>query len=184
MLRQPKRPDLLIEIAQQAPRLRFVVCGGPSVHRSPPGYGEQVLRALRALPNVDYRGQVAPDIARQVIANAAAYLLTSDKEGFPNTLLEAYSSGTPVVTLKIDPDRIIERFGLGVISRSTRQAVADLNNLMESCQKRNEICLRARNYVADAHSEKSVANAFEKAIGIAGYTRTEPIRSSSENLLA
>src|SRR5207253_100492 len=35
MLRQPKRPDLLLEIARKAQNLRFIVCGGPSMHRSP-----------------------------------------------------------------------------------------------------------------------------------------------------
>ena len=65
------------------------------------------------LSNVKYCGQVTPDKDLQVIANAAILLSTSDQEGFPNTFLEAWSAGTPVVSLKIDPDRIIEQMGLG-----------------------------------------------------------------------
>jgi glycosyltransferase involved in cell wall biosynthesis len=98
-LRQPKRPDLLIDMARQSADLRFVVCGGPSEFRTPPKYSEGVINALRSLPNVDYRGQVPPTEAQRVIAEAAALLSTSDEEGFPNTFLQAWSSGTPVVSL-------------------------------------------------------------------------------------
>src|SRR5204863_9419577 len=97
MLRQPKRPDLLIDIARKAPDLSFVVCGEPTKHRSAPGYGERIVEALRSLPNVEYRGRVAPDEAQRIIAEASAFLLTSEKEGFPNTFLQAWSSSTPVV---------------------------------------------------------------------------------------
>jgi len=64
VMRQPKRPDLLIEIARKSPDLRYVVCGGVSTHRTPPGYGEQMAAELRALPNVEYLGHVAPDRPR------------------------------------------------------------------------------------------------------------------------
>jgi glycosyltransferase involved in cell wall biosynthesis len=165
MLRQPKRPDVLIEIAQRAPAFRFVVCGGPTTHRSPPGYGERIVEALRALPNVEYRGQVAPDEAQQAIADAAVLLSTSDEEGFPNTFTQAWSSGTPVVSLKIDPDHIIEKVRLGVISGSVAGAIADITTLLDSPQRRDEIAVRARRYIAEAHSEAAVIRVFASAIG-------------------
>src|SRR5437773_6238472 len=101
MLRQPKRPDVLIEIARKAPGTRFVVCGASSTHRSPPGYGERIVETLCTLKNVDYIGYVAPEKAHQVMADASILLSTSDEEGFPNTFLQAWSSGTPVVSLKV-----------------------------------------------------------------------------------
>jgi glycosyltransferase involved in cell wall biosynthesis len=165
MLRQPKRPDLLVEIAQKTPAIRFVVCGGPATHRSPPGYGEQIMAALHALPNVEFLGQIAPDKALQVIAEAAVLLSTSDEEGFPSTFLEAWSSGTPVVSLKIDPDHIIERAGLGAVSGDVERAIADINALMDSPQRRDEIAVRARRYVEETHSEAAVAAVFNRAIG-------------------
>ena len=164
MLRQPKRPDVLIEIARKAPTVRFVVCGGPTSHRSPPGYGARIVEALHALPNVEYRGQVAPEEAMQVIADAAMLLSTSDEEGFPNTFTQAWSVGTPVVSLKIDPDHIIERVGLGMVSGSIDRAIADINALMDSSQRREEIAVRAQQHIAEAHSEAAVTAVFERAL--------------------
>ena len=164
MLRQPKRPDILIKMARKASALRFVVCGGPSAHRSSPEYGQQIAEALRALPNIDYRGQVAPKEAMGVIADAVLLLSTSDEEGFPNTFLQAWSSGTPVVSLKIDPNRIIGERGLGMVSHRVDDAVEDIRALIASPQRREEIARRARRYVAEMHSESPVTVAFERAI--------------------
>jgi len=164
MLREPKRPDLLIEIARKAPELQFVVCGGPSSHRSRPGYGDEILQALHSLPNIDYRGQVPPDEARQCIADSAVYLLTSDEEGFPNTFLEAWSSGTPVVSLKVDPGSTIRRKSIGFVTGTVENALAALRTLMKSAHLRQEIAFRGRNYVAETHSEAVVVVAFERAI--------------------
>lgn len=161
MLRQPKRPDILIEIARKAPTLRFVVCGGATPYWSSLGYSEQIIEALRALPNVEYRGQVAPEEAMQVIADAAVLLCTSDEEGFPNTFTQAWSVGTPIVSLRVDPDRIIEREGLGRISGSSDKAIADINTLLDSPQWREEIAVRSRQYVAKVHTETAVMAVFE-----------------------
>src|SRR5262249_48385285 len=71
-----KRPDILIDIAGKVPDIRFLVCGGPS-----PSYGERIVHELRKAPNIEYLGQVAPEKAQQIIAEAAILLCTSDVEG-------------------------------------------------------------------------------------------------------
>jgi len=164
VLREVKRPDLLIEIASKAPNIRFVACGGPSSFMSSPGYGERILRELRAVSNIDFRGPVAPEVAEQIIGNAAVFLSTSEEEGFPNTFLQAWSSGTPVVSLKIDPDRIIQKKKLGMVSGSIQGAIADIEGLLESPQEREKIGVRTRTYIADAHSEQAAAMGFQYAI--------------------
>lgn len=164
MLRQPKRPDLLIQIAQSLPQVRFVVCGGPTRHRSPPGYGERMADALRALPNVEYRGQITPDKALQVIADTSLLLSTSDEEGFPNTFLEAWSAGTPVLSLKIDPEQAIRRMGLGVVSGGVEDAITEITALIDSPQRREKMAIGARQYIAQVHSATAVTTLFNRAI--------------------
>jgi glycosyltransferase involved in cell wall biosynthesis len=181
MLRQPKRPDLLVEIARRLPHVRFVVCGGPSTHRSSPGYGERIIESLRCLPNVDFHGKVPPQTAAQVIADAALLLSTADREGFPNTFTQAWSAGTPVVSLKVDPDHLIARKGLGKFSGSLDAATADIHALMNSPQCREEIGTRARSYIVDHHSETAVTKIFIDAIHDArrSYAAAEDFLSST-----
>lgn len=161
MLRHAKRPDILIEVARQAPALHFIVCGGLSTFVAPPGYSERTIAALRALPNIEYRGRVTAQEAQQVIANAAVLLSTADGEGFPNTFLQAWSSGTPVVSLVIDPDDTIKHEGIGTVCEDAAQAVADLEALLDSWQRREAIADRARQYVAKTHGEAGIVPMFE-----------------------
>ena len=164
MLRAPKRPDLLVEIAERMPKLHFVVCGGPTTHRSSSSYGEQVIRRIRTLPNVDYLGQVSPEKAQEVIEEASILLSTSDGEGFPNTFLQAWSSGTPVVSLMIDPDGIIHKYGLGVCSQGLEGVDGDIDTLIHSTNLRDEIALRAQEYLTATHSPDVAVKQFNNAI--------------------
>ena len=164
VLRRPKRADLLIEIARKIPSVQFVVCGGLTSHRSSMEYGQKIVDGLRALPNVEFLGKVDPKKAQQVIAEAAVFLSTSDEEGFPNTFLEAWGSGTPVVSLKIDPDGIIHQKGLGRVSGTIEQASRDIDALIADPKLRNDIASRAKEYVAQRHSIQAVTKIFLEAV--------------------
>jgi len=161
MLREPKRPDILIQIAQRMPGVQFIVCGGLAEFMTTPGYSDRIVNELRALPNVNYRGQVAPEVADQIIADAALLLSTSDEEGFPNTFTQAWSAGTPVVTLKLDPDHLIERLGLGAVSGSVERAKEDISELIASPVQRQGIAARARNFIEENYSATAVVRLFE-----------------------
>jgi glycosyltransferase involved in cell wall biosynthesis len=163
-LRHHKRPDILVRIASSLPDVKFVVCGGATNYQTPDGYGKDVVEALTHLPNVDYRGRVSPQEAMDVIAGAALLLCTSDEEGFPNTFIQAWSSGTPVVSLKIDPDNIIKNEGLGMVSGTVDTAVADVKALLAATNRREEIALRARKYINEKHNEAAVIDIFSKAL--------------------
>jgi glycosyltransferase involved in cell wall biosynthesis len=166
MLRQPKRPDLLINIAEQSPHVKYVVCGGATKHRSPSGYSQMIIDRFREIPNIEYRGQVTPEEAERVIAEAAVLLCTSDREGFPNTFLQAWSHGTPVVTLQIDPDSIIKRWGIGAVTRTVQATVEELELLLSSSQARQSIGIKSCEYIASHHSSEVVIKAFERVTRI------------------
>ena len=164
VLRRPKRPDKLLEIAKRLPEIVFVVCGGPSSHRTPPGYIEPIVEGLKVLPNLQYLGQVDPEKTLEIIGNAALLLSTSDLEGFPSVFLESWASGTPVVSLKIDPDHVIQRKTLGVVSGSIDGAVRDILALMQSKERRQEMANNARQHVREVHSEEAAIRAIESNI--------------------
>ncbi|MBS0153962.1 MAG: glycosyltransferase family 4 protein [Nitrospira sp.] len=167
VVRPPKRPDLLVEIARRLPMIRFVVCGAPS-----PGFWwagkekdlERIMTQLRSLPNVDYRGQVAPEQVLKVIGESCLLLSTSDGEGFPSVFLEAWAAGTPVVSLQIDPDRKIKNGGLGVVTGTVEEAVDALASLMVSPERCQEMGVKARRHVEEIHNPTSAVLAFEAAV--------------------
>ncbi len=159
---QFKRPDILIKIARKITSVRFMVCGGPS--KSSSGYGERMVNELRATRNIEYMGQVPPAKAQQVISSAALLLCTSDVEGFPNTFVQAWSNGTPVVSLNIDPGHMIARKRLGAVTGTFDRAVAEIKALIDSPRRRQEIAIRARKHIIENHSAAVVVRLFEDAL--------------------
>ncbi len=174
MLREVKRPDVLIEIARALPQITFVVCGGPTTYFARPGYGEKIVNEFRSLPNIEYRGHVAPGEAINTICHAALLLSTSDEEGFPSTFLEAWSAGTPVMSLKLDPECAIARFALGTVPGTVERAVEQIASLVASAERRDQIAAHAREYIAENHSETAVTNAFEQGIQLVAQRHRIP----------
>jgi len=128
-IRQVKRPDLALDVARLLPELGFQMAGGP-VGGSEAMYDE-VRAAAQGLPNMEFSGTVPYQQVSQVFANARVFVNTSDVEGFPNSYLQAWTNGVPVVAF-FDPDGVIAREGLGVAVRTLEEMCAAVERLATS----------------------------------------------------
>ncbi len=165
VIRPSKRPDLLVEIARRLPTIRFVVGGAPNLSFWDAEKLQHIMTQLQSLPNVDYRGRVAPQQALKIIGDASLFLSTSDGEGFPSVFLEAWGAGTPVVSLQIDPDHKIRDFGLGMVTNTVEGTVEAVNTLITSSGCRQDMGMKSRRHVEEIHSPASAVRAFEAAVG-------------------
>jgi glycosyltransferase involved in cell wall biosynthesis len=163
-LRPHKRPDLLVELARRTPEIHYVVCGGKSTFGTPAEFSETILRNLHSLQNIEHLGDVPHPRVLEIIASAMALVSTSDMEGFPNIFLEAWASGTPVISMRIDPDGVIRKEGLGFVSGNLDNAVSDVRNLLMSEEVFETISHKARAHAEMAYSGSAVVKAFEKTI--------------------
>jgi glycosyltransferase involved in cell wall biosynthesis len=125
-IRQLKRPDLVLEFAARAPGTAVHMIGG-RIADSQKLFDEISQRAAE-LANVTFHGQIPYHEVNDYFAKSLVFTNTSDIEGFPNSYLQAWSRGTPVVAF-FDPDGLIAREGLGVAVRNMEemhQAVQEL----------------------------------------------------------
>jgi glycosyltransferase involved in cell wall biosynthesis len=125
-IRQVKRPDILLQVAGEMPDLSFHMVGGPL-----PGAEamfDEVGAAARALPNLEFAGLVPYRRVSRAYAQARVFVNTSDVEGFPNSFLQAWINGVPVVSF-FDPDGVIAREGLGVAVRSRAEMLDAIRRL-------------------------------------------------------
>jgi hypothetical protein len=61
------------------------------------------------------------------------FINTSEYEGFPNTFLQAWSRGIPVISY-FDPDNIIEKNNLGFVINSEEELAKRLKNVLSKKQ--------------------------------------------------
>jgi glycosyltransferase involved in cell wall biosynthesis len=125
-LRPLKRPGLLLDVAARLPHLAFHLIGGSMPGAE--GLFEQVRRRAATLANVTFHGFVPQHRIGALIERARVLVSTSETEGFPNTYLQAWSRGTPVVAF-VDPEQLIGRHRLGRVVgdvEALREAVATL----------------------------------------------------------
>ena len=114
-----KRPDRFLDVVEACPDLEFDLVG-------PAGgdpYAREISERAACYPNLRVHGGVPRDDVPMYYRKAACLCSTSDVEGFPNTFLEAWSYGIPVVST-IDPDDLILEKGLGSVARNVPELVA------------------------------------------------------------
>jgi glycosyltransferase involved in cell wall biosynthesis len=143
-----KRPDLLLECARALPRERFTVIGG---YAGDERYARETTETLRGLPNVEHIPFVAPRDMDEHYRAARALLNTSDLEGFPNTYLHAWAHGVPVITIGIDPDGIIAKNGIGIVTGTFENFLSTLRTFRPDREARARIAANSLAYVRANH---------------------------------
>src|SRR5687767_1444185 len=122
--RPVKRPEVVLDLARRLPNVKFVMAGGAL-----PGaedYFQSMRQGASVLPNVACPGAVPYADVGAYFSRAKIFLNTSQIEGFPNTFLQAWVRGVPVVTF-FDPDSLIKQRQLG-------RTVADLDDMVKAIQ--------------------------------------------------
>lgn len=153
-----KRLELLLEIARALPTVTFHVAGMPYAGDS---YSESVLNQARTFPNVRVHGMVPREQMADLYRSVSMLCCTSLYEGFPNTFLEAWSHGLPVVST-VDPDNLITSRALGGAAADASSLVSAIQKLADSPVLWRERSANARRYYSENHAVDTVMRRFEQ----------------------
>ena len=98
-----------LTLPRDAHRLSFDVVGAAN---SDSAYARTLTKRAGTLTNVIMHGRVRHSEMVKYFRRGRVLCCTSAYEGFPNTFLEAWTVGTPVVST-FDPDSVITQHNLG-----------------------------------------------------------------------
>ncbi|MCW4029670.1 MAG: glycosyltransferase family 4 protein [Candidatus Bathyarchaeota archaeon] len=152
-----KNPLLYIEVAKALPSLHFEMIGGKG---DPPELFSMVQGVAKGVPNLHFNGFVAHSKIGEYFKNASVLVNTSSIEGFPNTMLEAWTYYLPVVSLRVDPDGIIYHNQLGMCSKNFSQLVKDVSKLLLDYNLRLKLGTNGRNYVLNNHEIGNIVGVY------------------------
>jgi glycosyltransferase involved in cell wall biosynthesis len=155
-----KRPELLLELARRCPGTDFDIVGSAA-----PGVPANLLAAAAAeIPNLRLHGFVHHGDLGKFYDQALALVCTSAREGFPNTFLEAWSRGRPVLTT-VDPDGVVYEEGIGVVGGD----VGELAQTVRDVEGRGDMwagmASRARAYYLREHRPERILDDYESLLG-------------------
>lgn len=125
-MRALKRPQVFLEAAARLPDLKFHLAGA----RLPEAAAlyDEVRERAASLPNVTFYGFVPQHRIAGLFERARLHVSTSETEGFPNTFVQAWSHGTPVVTF-LDPGGVVSARGMGAAVASGEELAAAIGRL-------------------------------------------------------
>jgi glycosyltransferase involved in cell wall biosynthesis len=182
-LRRLKRPDRILELADGLPDAKIHMAGGP-LSGEEALFGE-VNRAAAGRSNVHFHGRLSYWDANALYGRARVFVNTSESEGFPNSYLQAWIRGVPVVTF-VDPDRVIERQGLGVAARSGAQMLEATRRLLGDPIAWQAASERCRAFMAREYGEDRVLapylDTFEKVLRRGGAAGTTLVSSTARHV--
>ena len=153
-----KRLELLLDVAEALPEVTFDVAGKPSnVENS---YSIKVLARAKSIHNVNVHGMVPRDRMADLYRNASLLCCTSIYEGFPNTFLEAWSCGLPIVST-YDPDDLIQNKKLGIFTKDRAELISGIQLLLGSSPKWQVMSENAIQYYNENHALVKAMQRFE-----------------------
>lgn len=153
-----KRMELLMEIAGALPHVKFDVIGTPDVDDD---YSRGILSRARSLQNILLHGRIPPTSMPKYYSSASLLCSTSQYEGLPNTFLEAWSFGVPVVST-VDPDNLITSYKMGEVAVDCSSLVKGIKLLLESHDVWSKASSNSRNYYLKNHAMDPAMLRFEK----------------------
>jgi len=154
-----KRPELFLKLARQMPDKQFTMVCPKATYDD--RYDELVEKAkqvenLQFIPGVPF-GELDDYFQR-----ARVFVSTSASEGFPNTYVHACKCGTPILSLKVNPDNFITRYECGMCADDNwDKFVKMLNELLEP-ETAGFYGQNGRRYVDENHSIGKIIEDYKK----------------------
>lgn len=159
-----KRPELLIEAFKALDtNKRLVIAGGSS---DTSAYEKELRAAARGDSRISFTGFVTGEPLAELYSNCFAYVLPSDVEGMPMSLLEAMAHGCCCVTSDI-PECADVLAGTGVtFQKGSADALRGaLESILADSTKRDNLGASAKARVASTYTWDSVV---ERTLAVYG----------------
>jgi glycosyltransferase involved in cell wall biosynthesis len=152
-----KRPETYLDLSEQIPDLSCHMVGG-RLSEAAQLYETTAARA-HSIANVNFHGQIPYHAVNDYYGRAKVFVSTSQTEGFPNSYLQSWARGTPVVAF-FDPDGVIAQHGLGRVVGSLAEMATAVRTLTGNPHAWESCSARCRSYMAREYAEHRVVQPY------------------------
>lgn len=151
-----KRPELFVNISKALPAYRFILVGGAKRD-----IDLNKLKIYASNININLEGFVPYYKIERYFNEAILFVNTSESEGFPNTFLQAWSRGIPVIS-SVDPSNVVRNNKLGFVCKSEVEFIKRIVFLLKNKKEYSKISKNCQRYFEKNHVVKKIINDYEK----------------------
>ena len=161
-----KRPDLFIKLAEEFPSEQFLmICqsssGDHNINR-PVKQNELKIKA-QALSNIKFIDHVPFHEIDSYFLQAKLFINTSDKEGFPNTFIQACKCKTPILSFNVNPDDFLDNNKCGMCANGDWQSFKENLALLLEPENQKQYGENGRQYVIKNHNINNTIEKYKNA---------------------
>ncbi len=158
--RPVKQGEMFVSLARDCADLPcdFVLVYG----RTREEYIAPIRKMAAGMENLRLLPELRKEEAERLLEESLLFVNTSLDEGFPNTFVQAWLRGTPTVSLTVDPDSVLSREDIGVLSGAYDRLVADVRSLVQNPDRARAMGEKARNYAEGVHGLRAGAHKVVK----------------------
>ena len=142
--KKKKNPEIFVDLAEsysERSDVRFVMIG----REGGKGYAKLHQR-MKRLGNLEYLGELSIERVNDELAHSDIFVNTSSAEGFPNTFIQAWLRGIPVVSCFVDPDGCLSQGHAGIVAGSPGSLISTIGELLDDRTRLRELGEMARAY--------------------------------------
>lgn len=129
-IRAWKRPLQFIKLAEAFPSEKFIMIGGPDSGKDTYLFS-RIQKKAEKVKNLSFLGYQPFDVTEGYFDRCKIFINTSVYEGFPNTFLQSWNRGVPVISY-VDPDHVISKNRLGYVVTSEEQLHKSLSEFLSN----------------------------------------------------
>jgi len=157
--KEVKRPELFVDLAEslQDSQATFVMIGRPGDSK----LYRNLHQRIDALSNLIYLGEMSQDAVNAEIEQSHILVNTSLFEGFPNTFIQAWMRGLPVITQGLNTDGLFDSQTIGICSANFDGMKQAVFGLIANEARREQMGSSAISYAESNHSMKVIQPLIE-----------------------
>jgi hypothetical protein len=160
-IQQLKRPEMFLELTRRLNCCAASMVGGRQ--RGANDLYEQTRARAAGAGTPTFHGALPYRATNRLFERSRVFINTSEIEGFPNTYLQAWIRGVPVISF-FDPDDVIQREGLGHAVGSLDEMARAAHCLSTDSQAWLETSARCKAYMARRYGEDQILPAYLAAV--------------------
>jgi glycosyltransferase involved in cell wall biosynthesis len=159
-----KRPEVFVRLAaalSDCSNTHFVMIGAMNFGGSERAAGERLSASMAGIKNLKHLGQLPQAEVNQWLAASHLLVSTSRREGFPNTFIQAWLRGVPVVSLDVNPDGVLDAASTGVCVKTEEQLRQTVRAILSDRSRLSAMGERALEYAEQHHSMRNAQRVVE-----------------------